>query len=318
MAILVTGAAGFIGFHLALKLKNEGHEVVGFDNFNNYYDVNLKLMRSAILNDRKILVINGDINDTGLLFSLIAQHGIKTIVHLAAQAGVRYSFEHPEKYSSSNLTGFVSILEAARKNRTKLIFASSSSVYGANKKIPFSEEDRTDQPLNLYGATKKAGELIAYSYSSLYDLSVIGLRFFTVYGPFGRPDMSYFSFAEKIAKGQPIELFNSGNMQRDFTYIDDVLQAIMAALNFNASFEVFNVGNHQPEEIGRLVSLLEENLGKKAILKLLPMPKGEVVTTFADIQKSQKFLHYKPKTSLKEGIGKFIDWYKSFSQKTAL
>ena len=308
--ILVTGAAGFIGFHLAKALKARGDEVIGFDNFNDYYDPTLKHNRAAELKKHGVKVIKGDISNKKKLLALMEKHGITHIAHLAAQAGVRYSLVNPDVYVEANLAGFVNILEICRHTSAKLTYASSSSIYGANTKIPFAESDITDNPVSLYGATKKANELLAYSYHHLFGISMSGLRFFTVYGPWGRPDMAYYSFAKAILEGKTIDLFNHGKMERDFTYIDDIIAGTIAAIDLEAPFEIFNLGNNHPEKLGTLVELLEKNLGKKAITRQLPMQPGDVVTTYADIKHSQELLGYTPKTPLVEGIRKFCDWYR--------
>lgn len=311
--ILVTGAAGFIGFHAIQALKKRGDTVIGLDNFNDYYDVNLKYMRCQHLKELDIQVINGDICDKIVLHDLFEQEGFTHVLHLAAQAGVRYALTNPDAYVASNLMGFVNILESCRRYpNIKLIYASSSSVYGRNEKIPFSINDTTEKPANLYAATKKANELIAYSYNHLFNLSVTGLRFFTVYGPWGRPDMAYFSFTKNILEDKPITLFNQGQMRRDFTYIDDVVSGILAAIDLGASCEVFNIGNHQPEELLSLVTTLEDLLGKKAIIKMADYTPGEVEVTYADISESTAKLGFYPKTSLKLGLTRFIEWYDRF------
>ncbi len=308
--ILITGAAGFIGFHLALHLRKRGDFVVGLDNFNPYYDTHLKDDREKILLVAGISVIHGDICDQALLKKLIDFHQITHFVHLAAQAGVRHSLLAPNDYVASNLQGFVSVLEACRSFPSlKLIYASSSSVYGLNKKTPFSVDDRTDQSANLYGATKKANELIAHAYHNLYGMSVTALRFFTVYGPWGRPDMAYYRFALKICKGEPIDVFNHGQMRRDFTYIDDIVQGTTAAIDLGAACEVFNLGNNRPIALLHLIQLLEQELGRKAIQNLIPMQPGEVIETYADIEKSQNLLKFQPITSIEEGIAHFIRWF---------
>lgn len=302
--IFITGIAGFIGFHLAQKLLARGDEVIGCDNFNDYYDPELKKQRAAQLPQ----VLDLDICDH--IEVPILNHRTTHLVHLAAQAGVRASITHPEKYQQANLNGFFHILEVLRKYPTiKFTFASSSSVYGHNKKIPFSEEDKTDSPANFYGATKKANELMAYSYHKLYGIHTTALRFFTVYGPWGRPDMAYFSFANAIDEGEPIRVFNHGKMQRDFTYIDDIVDGIIAAIDYEAEFEVFNLGNNKPQELVTMIQLIESHLGKKAILEMLPMQPGEIEMTYADISKAQKLLHFSPKISLETGIERFIQWY---------
>ena len=311
--ILITGVAGFIGFHLALKLKQRGDHTLGIDNFNSYYDTQLKRDRQVHLQQNGIEVLSADIRDRDFLRLLLLRHEITHVVHLAAQAGVRHSLYEPDDYVASNLQGFVSILEACRTfPNLKLIFASSSSVYGLNKKIPFSVEDPTDHPANLYGATKKANEVMAHSYHHLYGLSVTALRFFTVYGPWGRPDMAYYRFARQICENQPIQVFNYGKMRRDFTYIDDIVEGTIAAIDLGAAYEIFNLGNHSPVQLLHLIELIEEALGKKAIKELLPMQPGEVLETYADISKSQRMLGFTPKTRIEEGIKKFIDWYRDY------
>jgi UDP-glucuronate 4-epimerase len=316
--ILVTGAAGFIGFHLSLHLKNRGDFVIGLDNFNSYYDPELKKARAKILEEEEIPVVHGDIQNTELIRRLLVENEITHVVHLAAQAGVRHSMTHPNDYVSANLQGFVSMLEACRPfPHLKFIYASSSSVYGLNKKIPFSVEDPTDEPANLYGATKKANELIAHSYHHLYKISVTGLRFFTVYGPWGRPDMAYFSFAKNIVEGKPIQVFNHGQMKRDFTYIDDIVKGTTAAIDLGAPCEIFNLGNNRPVELITMIQLLEKALGKKANMIMLPMQPGEVLETFADIEKSQKMLNFTPSTSIEEGLNQFVEWFKTFGMPLA-
>lgn len=312
--ILVTGAAGFIGFHLALYLKKRGDFVIGLDNFNSYYNPQLKRKRAQRLSQAQIEIREGDIRNQPLLESLFEQNGITHCAHLAAQAGVRHSMHAPHDYVAANLDGFVSLLESCRKHpKIKLIYASSSSVYGLNKKVPFSEKDRTDEPVNLYGATKKANELLAHSYHHLYNLSVTALRYFTVYGPWGRPDMAYYHFASQITKGLPIQVFNEGKMQRDFTYIDDIVQGTVAAIDLGAPLEIFNLGGSCPIELTYLIELIEQKLGKKAIKEMKPMQPGEVLKTYADIEKGQKILNYQPTVSLEEGISHFIDWFKQIS-----
>ncbi len=311
--ILITGAAGFIGFHLALYLKERGDFVIGLDNFNSYYDVQLKKDRAALLHAKQIEILNADIRDRDLLQLAILRHGITHVVHLAAQAGVRHSITEPDDYVASNLHGFVSVLEACRKFPTlKIIYASSSSVYGLNKKTPFNVEDRTDLPANLYGATKKANEAIAHAYHHLYGLSLTALRYFTAYGPWGRPDMAYYRFAHLISSEQPIQVFNSGNMQRDFTYIDDIVRGTAAAIDLGAACEVFNLGNNRPVSVLQLIELIEQSLGKKAIKEMFPMQPGEVLETFADIEKSKQLLNFSPTVSIEEGISRFIDWFQSY------
>lgn len=316
--VLVTGAAGFIGFHVASFLKKRGDFVLGIDNFNDYYDPALKQARAASLQTQEIAVLRGDIQDSLQLRTILQEYGITHIVHLAAQAGVRHSLHAPEDYVASNLQGFVSLLEACRSHsQIKIVYASSSSVYGLNKKIPFSETDPTDQPTNFYGATKKANELIAHAYHHLYGLSLTGLRYFTVYGPWGRPDMAYYRFAQKIARGEPIQVFNEGKMRRDFTYIDDIVQGTVAALDLGADLEIFNLGNHRPVELLHLIEVLEEALGKKAMKEMLPMQPGEVLETYADIEKSQKHLNFFPITTIEVGIQHFIQWLQVYEKQTA-
>ncbi len=311
--ILVTGAAGFVGFHLAEALHKRGDKVLGIDNFNSYYDPKLKLAREKELEKLGIEVIHGDICNKELLDKKIAEFAPTHIVHMAAQAGVRYSIENPEAYIHSNILGFLNILEACRKCGAKLIYASSSSVYGSNKKNSFSEKDRTDHPESLYGATKKANEVMAYSYSRLYNVHATGLRFFTVYGPWGRPDMAYFKFTEAILGGKEIDVYNHGKMKRDFTYINDIVQGALAAIDLGAKYEIFNLGNHRPVELKRFIEIIEDACGKKADKNLLPMQPGDVLETYADISHSQKVLGYEPKTPLEKGIPQFVEWYRKNS-----
>ncbi|HSX27095.1 MAG TPA: NAD-dependent epimerase/dehydratase family protein [Chlamydiales bacterium] len=311
--ILITGAAGFIGFHLSDYLQKRGDFIIGLDNFNPYYNPQLKKDRAEILQKQSIEILQADIREKERLTQLIHHHNITHVVHLAAQAGVRHSLTAPDDYVASNLQGFVSILEACRLfPGIKLIYASSSSVYGLNRKIPFSIDDKTDQPANLYGATKKANEVMAHAYHHLYGLSVTALRYFTAYGPWGRPDMAYYRFARQICDGQPIQVFNCGQMRRDFTYIDDIVRGTAAAIDLGAPCEIFNLGNNRPIELLYLIQLLEKSLEKKAIQELLPMQPGEVIETFADIEKSQKLLHFYPSISIEEGIIRFAKWFKHY------
>lgn len=313
MRIFITGIAGFIGYHLALALHKRGDVVIGCDNFNDYYDTELKKTRAKNLKESGIEIFKLDITDSAALEKYLVEFTITHLVNLAAQAGVRYSISHPESYVHSNLNGFISVMEAVKRHpHIKVVYASSSSVYGLNKKIPFSESDPTDQPANLYAATKKSNELIAFSYHNLYGISATGLRFFTVYGPWGRPDMAYFSFTKAIVEGKRIYLYNQGNMERDFTYIDDVIKGIVASLDLKAKCEVFNLGNCHPESILKLVDLIEKYTGKKAIRDFLPMQPGEVPITYADITKSNHSLNFWPTTSLEEGMERFVNWYLSF------
>ena len=312
--ILVTGAAGFIGFHLSKSLLDDGFEVLGIDNLNDYYDPNLKLARLEQLNPYKNFTFDKiDISDRKSLTKAFTDFKPKKVVNLAAQAGVRYSIENPYAYMNSNLVGFLNIIELCRHNNVKgLIYASSSSVYGGNTKIPFSAEDRVDNPISLYAASKKSNELIANAYSHLYGLHTTGLRYFTVYGPWGRPDMAMFIFINKILVGEPIPVFNNGNMKRDFTYIDDIICGTRAAIDKNYKCEVFNLGNHKSEKLMDVVGLIERNLGKKAEINFLPIQPGDAPESFADINKSVEMLHFKPTTNVDVGINRFIDWYKEF------
>jgi UDP-glucuronate 4-epimerase len=308
--VFITGIAGFIGFHLALHLKNRGDLVAGCDNFNDYYDPELKKERSRILKEKGISIFDSDIRNSACLEKAMLDHETTHFVHLAAQAGVRHSLTNPEVYVQSNLDGFVQVLEACRKHpHIKFIYASSSSVYGLNQKVPFSESDSTDKPASFYGATKKSNELIASAYHNVYGISVTGLRFFTVYGPWGRPDMAYFSFTQNIMKGVPIPVFNQGRMRRDFTYIDDIIQGTASAIDLGAECEIFNLGNNIAEELSELISIIERLTGKKAHQQLLPMQAGDVTVTYADISKSQTQLGYRPRVSLQEGMRRFMDWY---------
>ncbi len=313
--ILITGAAGFIGFHLALFLKKRGDWVLGYDNFNTYYSKELKRAREKILNEEGISIVEGDICQEHFLQDLLKKNGITHLVHLAAQAGVRHSLKNPEDYVKSNLEGFSSILQACRKtNSIRLIYASSSSVYGLNRKIPFTETDVADQPANFYGATKKSGELMAASYHHLFGIPTIGLRYFTVYGPWGRPDMAYFHFTNNILQEKPIQVFNYGNMKRDFTYIDDIVEGTAQAIDLQADYEIINLGNNKPVSLLFLIEILEKILKKKAIKELLPMPPGEALKTYADISKAKKLLGFSPRVSLEEGIEQFLIWHKKWRE----
>lgn len=308
--VLITGAAGFIGFHLAQHLKNLGDKVIGLDNFNDYYDPLLKRARAQELANQDVSILEGDICDLKLMKDIVEDHQISHLVHLAAQAGVRYSLVNPQAYIKANIEGFVNVLETCRQYPSlKLVYASSSSVYGLNKKTPFSIEDRTDQQASLYGATKKANELLASSYHHLYQIPVTGLRFFTVYGPWGRPDMAYFKFTKAILEGEPIQIYNHGKMRRDFTYIDDIIQGLVSAIDLPAKNEIFNLGNHHPVALLNMVELIEKCLDKKAHKIFLPMQAGDVQETYADIEESHQKLGFVPKTKLTEGIPLFVDWY---------
>jgi len=313
--IFITGIAGFIGSHLAKALIKRGDYVIGCDNFNSYYDPFLKRKRVEKLSH----ITECDLNDQKLIEDLIDQHEITHLVHLAAQAGVRYSLENPKAYHDSNLSGFFSILETLRSRpHIRFIFASSSSVYGLNRKIPFSETDPTDHPANLYAATKKAAEALAFSYHHLYDIPTIALRYFTVYGPAGRPDMAIYKFAEAIRSGRPIDVYNNGQMQRDFTYINDIVDGTIRAIDYEAPFEIFNLGNSHPEPLLKVIELLEYSLGVKAHLNMLPMQPGEIETTYADIDKASRLLSYAPKTSIEEGIASFVEWLNSSTLESTL
>lgn len=321
MAILVTGVAGFIGFNVARRLLARGETVVGIDNVNDYYDTRLKHARLAQFeNNKNFFFHQVNIADRiAMQDVLAARTDITGGVHLAAQAGVRYSLTNPYAYIESNVMGQVVLLEIARQwpQLKHFVYASSSSVYGGNTKIPFSIDDPVEQPLSLYAATKRSDELIGHSYAHLYKMPLTGLRFFTVYGPWGRPDMAAFIFTKAIIEGQPIQLFNKGQMKRDFTYIDDIVSGIVAALDHPPQGEavphrVYNLGNHQTEELGHFVAILEESIGKKAIIEYAPMQKGDVVATFADIDASQRDLGYVPTTPISEGLPRFVEWYRSF------
>ena len=312
--IIVTGAAGFIGFHLSKNLLDDSYEVLGIDNFNDYYNPALKQARLDELRPYQNFSFEKvNIADREGLATACKSFEPEKVVHLAAQAGVRYSIENPYAYVDANITGFLNILEFCRHSRVEgLIYASSSSVYGANTKIPFSMDDRTDHPISIYGSTKKANELMAHSYSHLYALHTTGLRYFTVYGPWGRPDMAYYIFTDKIIKREPISVFNQGNMKRDFTYIDDIIYGTRSAIENNYPCEVFNLGNHKSENLMEMIGIIENNLGIKAEIDFQPMQPGDVPESFADIDKSIEMLNYRPTTNIDEGIPLFIDWYKNY------
>ncbi len=316
MKIFVTGAAGFIGSYVAGSLLDDGHEVVGFDNFNDYYDVSLKEARFQGLENRDgFTMIRGDLTDLQLLTSNFQQHKFDRVCHLAAQAGVRYSIENPGAYQKSNLEGHLNILEACRHAKIeRLVYASSSSVYGGNEKVPFGEDDPVDHPVSLYAATKKANELMSHTYTHLYGLQTVGLRFFTVYGPKGRPDMAYWLFTEAMLKGETLKVFNHGKMERDFTYIDDIVSGVKASLFADGlePYEIFNLGNNQPENLMEFIQTLADALGVEPKMEMLPMQAGDVPITFADISKAQQKLGYQPTTSMAEGLGRFVEWYKEF------
>ncbi len=332
--ILVTGAAGFIGYHVSKRLLERGDEVVGIDNLNSYYDVSLKEARLALLAAYpRFRFQRLDLADTEGMRQLFETLRPARVIHLAAQAGVRHSLTNPHAYTESNIHGFLNILEGSRHNGVEhLVFASSSSVYGANTRQPFSEHDNVDHPVSLYAATKKANELMAHSYAHLYSIPMTGLRFFTVYGPWGRPDMALFKFTRGILAGEPIPVFNEGRMIRDFTFIDDIAEGVVRvvdsipgpdpAWNGNdpdparsyAPYRVFNIGNNRPIELMRCIDLLEANLGKPAMLDLLPMQAGDVPSTMADVSELEQCIGFRPRTSIEDGIAAFIDWYKSYYQ----
>jgi UDP-glucuronate 4-epimerase len=317
MRILVTGTAGFIGFHLTRRLLAEGHEVVGVDNFNDYYSVQLKQDRSRLLeSDPAFRVERMDLTEGDRLLALMRDFQPDVVCNLAAQAGVRYSLTNPHAYQKSNLEGFLNVLEACRHTESKprLVYASSSSVYGGNTKLPFSESDPVDTPVSLYAATKKANELMAHSYSHLFGVQTIGLRFFTVYGPWGRPDMALWLFTEAMLAGKPIKVFNHGQMQRDFTYVDDVVQGICASM-FSPElepYEIFNLGNHRSEKLMDMIQVLAESLGVEPKMELLPMQPGDVPATYADVAKARAKLGFEPTTPIAKGIPAFTDWYREY------
>ncbi len=337
--VLVTGAAGFIGFHLSRRLLEDGHTVVGIDNINDYYDVNLKLDRLAILQQYGNFTFHkkdiADLHDMEILFSNQNKTAFEMVINLAAQAGVRYSLKNPHAYIKSNIVGFTNILECCRHNKINhLVFASSSSIYGMNEKIPFSVNDSVDHPVSLYAATKKANELMAHTYAHLYGLPCTGLRFFTVYGPWGRPDMAYFSFTKAIMESTPIDVFNFGNMKRDFTYIDDIIEGVVRVMDkvprpnlewdrknpdpgsSYAPYKLYNIGNHNPVELIKFIEILENNIGKKARKNMLPMQQGDVPITYADVDDLMKNVGFKPSTPLEEGLKKFVGWYKDYYNRS--
>lgn len=332
MKILVTGAAGFIGAHLARALLDRGDEVIGLDNLNDYYDPALKQARLDRLTPSPLFRdVRLDLADRDGVADLFARHRPDAVVNLAAQAGVRYSLDHPHTYVDSNLVGFVNVLEGCRHAGVgHLVYASSSSVYGANTHLPFSVHDNVDHPISLYAATKKANELMAHTYSHLYGLPTTGLRFFTVYGPWGRPDMALFKFTRAILAGEPIDVYNHGQMRRDFTYVDDIVDAVVRVLDrpappnpawnsdqpdpgtSRAPYRLYNVGNHDPVELLTLIELLQEALGQPAQLRLLPLQPGDVLATFADVEDLARDLGVRPATPLREGIARFVEWYREF------
>ena len=327
--ILVTGSIGFIGFHLTKRLLDEGFVVIGIDNINDYYDVSLKLARLEILKQKdRFKFYQLDLSDRQGIENLFQSHSFDIVVSLAAQAGVRYSLENPYAYVDSNLVGFVNLLEGCRHQKSKhLVYASSSSVYGVNKKIPFSTKDNVDHPISLYAATKKANELMAHTYSHLYNLPTTGLRFFTVYGAWGRPDMSYFIFTKRILEGKPIKVFNYGKMQRDFTYIDDIVEGVVRVMQHiptpkqapdnlvdssKPPYALYNIGNNKPIELIDFITAIEKSLGITAKKEFLPIQPGDVPVTYADVDDLFKAIGFKPSTPLEEGISNFVRWYRDF------
>lgn len=322
MKILLTGAAGFIGAHCALRLLRDGQRVVGVDNFNDYYDPALKEARVDWVREQAgdFPLLRFDLADAAATAEAFAEVQPDVVIHLAAQAGVRYSLSNPRAYASSNLDGFLNILEGCRAHPVQhLLYASSSSVYGANQQVPYSVHDNVDHPLSLYAATKKANELMAHSYSHLYGIPTAGLRFFTVYGPWGRPDMAYFKFTDAIVGGRPIDLYNHGRMERDFTYVDDIVDGITSAIERatpttagRAPHRVYNLGNSCPEQLGDMVAILERLLGRGAMRNLLPMQPGDVRSTCADISLAAGELGYRPKVTLEQGLERFVAWHRSY------
>lgn len=332
MKYLVTGAAGFIGFHVTQRLLAAGHQVVGLDNLNDYYDVNLKTARLDLINTHpEFTFVKGDLADREGIAELFRSQGFQRVIHLAAQAGVRYSLENPLAYADANLIGHLNILEGCRHNKVEhLLYASSSSVYGLNRKMPFSTDDSVDHPVSLYAATKKANELMSHTYSHLYGIPTTGLRFFTVYGPWGRPDMALFKFTRAILAGEKIDVYNHGQMRRDFTYIDDIAEAVVRLQNVipqadkdwtvesgspatsSAPYRVYNIGNSQPVTLMAYIEALEKALGQVADKNMLPMQPGDVMETSADTTALYQVIGFKPKTSVEEGVASFVDWYKGF------
>lgn len=332
MKVFITGVAGFIGFHLAKRLMEAGNEVYGIDNMNEYYDVSLKQSRLAILKDHPEFHFKKlDLMDKANLSVAYEASEADCVVNLAAQAGVRYSLEQPQTYIDSNITGFLNVLEMCRDKKPKhLVYASSSSVYGGNAKQPFSTLDDVDHPVSLYATTKKSNELMAHTYSHLFGIPTTGLRFFTVYGPYGRPDMALFLFTKAILEGRPIQVFNHGKMQRDFTFVEDIVSGIIGVIQKPpvedaelgqkvlppdrswAPYRIFNIGNNNPVELERFIDILEEKLGKKAVREYLPIQPGDVPATYADIDSLRDWCGFKPETNLETGIGAFVDWYKDY------
>lgn len=323
MKILVTGAAGFVGYHSSKKLLKLGYSVVGIDNLNDYYDVNLKYARlDNLKNESKFSFIQMDLADRAGIAELFQKEKFNLVLHLGAQAGVRYSIENPFAYLDSNIVGTLTILEGCRNNNIEhLVYASSSSVYGANTKQPFSIDDRVDSPISLYAATKKSDEMMCYTYAHLYGFPITGLRFFTVYGTYGRPDMAYFKFANAIRADKPIDVYNHGDMKRDFTYIDDIVDGIVSIIEKGPIVEenivphrIYNLGNNNPEKLLDMINILENKLGKAAVKNYLPMQPGDVYSTFADISATQKDYNFSPKVTLEQGLDIFVNWYKRYYQ----
>ena len=331
MKYLVTGAAGFIGFHVSKRLLQAGHQVVGIDNLNDYYDVNLKQARLNLLQSPQFSFHKIDLADRSMMETLFADEKFDRVIHLAAQAGVRYSIENPHAYAESNLMGHLNILEGCRHHKVQhLLYASSSSVYGLNRKMPFSTDDSVDHPVSLYAATKKANELMSHTYSHLYSVPTTGLRFFTVYGPWGRPDMALFKFTKAMIEGKSIDVYNYGKMKRDFTYIDDIVEAIIrlqdkipqpntewtvesgTPATSSAPYRVYNIGNSSPVELMDYITALEEALGIEAEKNMMPMQPGDVLETSAETQPLYDLVNFKPQTSVKDGVKKFVDWYRKF------
>lgn len=317
---LVTGCAGFIGFHVCQRLLRMGYAVLGVDNLNPFYDDGLKRGRLDLLHQQPGFQFHhGDIADRRFIEDIFRKQDFGPVVHLAAQAGVRYSLENPHLYIQSNVVGFVNLMEEAyKKPVSHFVFASSSSVYGANSKVPFAESDNVDHPISLYAATKKSDELLAHVYAHLYRLPITGLRFFTVYGPWGRPDQAMFKFCKAILEGKPIEVYNHGHMQRDFTYVDDVVEGVVRVVEKPPQtgdappYRIYNIGNHEPVELKKVICLLEEKIGKKAVVELRPMQPGDVPTTYADIDELFRAVGFRPHTPIEEGIRRFVDWYRGY------
>tara|TARA_B100000575_G_C23042506_1_gene600069 strand:- start:27 stop:1028 length:1002 start_codon:yes stop_codon:yes gene_type:complete len=331
MKILVTGSVGFIGYHLTQFLLNKNHIVAGLDNINSYYDVNLKKSRLSNIKNKNFIFHKIDLQDKQSIEDLFKKNKFDVVINLAAQAGVRYSISHPEKYIESNVTGFINLLEACRTYKIgNFIYASSSSVYGMNSVTPFSEDDEVNHPISLYAATKKSNELMAHTYSHLFNIPTTGLRFFTVYGPWGRPDMAYFSFTKAMLENKPIKVFNNGNMMRDFTYIDDIIEGISrviedpslpnkawnrespVASTSSAPYRILNLGNSKPIYLSRFIESIEKATNKKAIIEYLPMQPGDVEKTYANMEKMENQYKFKPKTQIEDGIREFVDWYRNY------